>query len=224
MYRNVKLRLMSIASVLAWGVLFLFAPTVAQAGIVLSDSAPDFASAQYVSRTNFSTDFNANVLNSASIPYVVIVQQGRPSQGGDFYRFSHLGGIVHLDIDSAPVVTNFDPWVSIWNAAGNLIGQRDDNGGDPGDISGVNIGGFYNSNLSNLILAPGDYVVGVVGYPSNFFDGGSFSGALIPIGGTYTLNISSGNSAVPEPTSMAIFGLGTLGLAHRAHRKRRTHR
>ncbi|MFM7931485.1 MAG: PEP-CTERM sorting domain-containing protein [Pirellula sp.] len=32
--------------------------------------------------------------------------------------------------------------------------------------------------------------------------------------------MSSFDAPVPEPTSMAIFGLGALGMAFRAHRRR----
>lgn len=39
-------------------------------------------------------------------------------------------------------------------------------------------------------------------------------------GDTVTLRILDSSSAVPEPTSMAIFGMGAVGLAYRARRKR----
>jgi hypothetical protein len=182
---------------------------------VSSTSAPDFASAQYISSANFSTIFNPNVLDSTTIPYAVIVQYGRASEGRDYYRFSHTGGTVHLDIDSNPQVTNFDTMMAIWDAGGNLLAVNDDSSGDPGDIPSVNVGGSYNSNLSNLNLAAGDYVVGVSSFLTEFGFGGSANFDVIPVGGTYTLNISS----APEPTSMAIFGLGALGMAYRARRK-----
>ncbi|MFY7893767.1 MAG: PEP-CTERM sorting domain-containing protein [Pirellula sp.] len=39
-------------------------------------------------------------------------------------------------------------------------------------------------------------------------------------GGGFTTNITSyTQAAVPEPTSMAIFGLGALGIAYRSRRK-----
>jgi PEP-CTERM motif len=215
MSQSVCFRFVGSALVLISGILTLFAPTVAQSAVVSSTSAPDFASAQYISRANFSKISNPNVLDSTTIPYAVIVQYGRASVGRDYYRFSHLGGTVHLDIDSNPQVTNFDTMMAIWDAGGNLFAFNDDtDSGDPGDIPSVIIGGRYNSNLSNLNLAAGDYVVGVSRYPTVFGFGGS-SNNVIPVGGTYTLNISS----APEPTSMAIFGLGALGMAYRARRK-----
>ena len=215
MSQSVCFRFVGSALVLISGVLTLFSPTVAQSAVVSSTSAPDFASAQYISRANFSTISNPNVLDSTTIPYAVIVQYGRASEGRDYYRFSHSGGTVHLDIDSDPQVTNFDTMMAIWDAGGNLLHVDDDNGGDPGDIPNVNVGGGYNSNLSNLNLTAGDYVVGVSSFYTEFGFGGSADGDVIPVGGTYTLNISS----VPEPTSMAIFGLGALGMAYRSRRK-----
>jgi hypothetical protein len=163
---------------------------------------------------------NPNVLDSMTIAHAVIVQYGRASAGRDYYRFSHAGGIVHLDIDSDPQVTNFDTHFAIWDAGGNRLYVNDDGGGDPGDIPGDAVGGYFNSNLSNLNLTAGDYVVGVSRYLTDFGSGGSAVGDVIPDGGTYTLNISAN---VPEPTSMAIFGLGALGMAaYRARRKIKT--
>jgi hypothetical protein len=112
--------------------------------------------------------------------------------------------------------------IAIWDAGGNLLAFNDDHddNGDPGDIPGVAVGGYFNSNLSNLNLTAGDYVVGVSRYDTDFGSGGSAVGDVIPDGGTYTLNISAN---VPEPTSMAIFGLGALGMAaYRARRKIKT--
>ena len=215
MSQSVCFRFVGSALVLISGVLTLFSPTVAQSAVVSSTSAPDFASAQYISRANFSTISNPNVLDSTTIPYAVIVQYGRASEGRDYYRFSHLGGTVHLDIDSDPQDTSFDTMMAIWDAGGNPLFVNDDGGGDPGDIPNVDVGGYYNSNLSNLNLTAGDYVVGVSSFYTEFGFGGSADGDVIPVGGTYTLNISS----VPEPTSMAIFGLGALGMAYRSRRK-----
>lgn len=215
MSQSVCFRFVGSALVLISGVLTLFAPTVAQSAVVSSTSAPDFASAQYISRANFSTISNPNVLDSTTIPYAVIVQYGRASEGRDYYRFSHFGGTVHLDIDSDPQVTSFDTMMAIWDAGGNLLAVSDDSF-DLGDIPDVSVGGYFNSNLSNLNLTAGDYVVGVSRYYTEFGFGGSADFDVIPVGGTYTLNISS---TVPEPTSMAIFGLGALGMAYRSRRK-----
>jgi hypothetical protein len=123
---------------------------------------------------------------------------------------------VHLDVDSKPISTNFDTMFGIWDGVGNILASNDDTAfGDPGDIPGVLVGGRYNSNLSNLDLPNGEYVVGVGRFFSQFVDGGSILGSQIPIGGTYTLNISS---QVPEPTSMATLSLASVFLLGRLKR------
>ncbi len=194
--------------------------TSANAAVVTSTSAPDFASAQVINASDFSMNFDPNILDSSTIPHVEIVQLGRSTAGRDFYRFSHNGGTVHLDVDSAPTITNFDPWIGIWNAGGTLFANDDDGGGDPGDIAGVDIGGTYNSNLSNLTLAAGDYIIGVAGFPANFFGAGIITGNLIPVGGAYTLVISSSN--VPEPSTLAALGLMSCGAGLRSYRRRKS--
>jgi hypothetical protein len=195
---------------------FLQASTYLNAAVVVSSSAPDFASAQRIANSDFSLIFDGNVLDSGTIPRVQIIQTGRATSGFDFYRFSHGGGLVHLDVDSKPISTNFDTMFGIWDGVGNILASNDDTAfGDPGDIPGVLVGGRYNSNLSNLDLPNGEYVVGVGRFFSRFVDGGSILGPQIPIGGTYTLNISS---QVPEPTSMATLSLASVFLLGRLKR------
>lgn len=201
---------------------FLFvlqASTYLNAAVVVSSSAPDFASAQRIGNSDFSLIFDGNVLDSGTIPHVQIIQTGRATSGFDFYRFSHGGGLVHLDVDSTPTTTNFDTMFGIWDGDGNILRSNDDSSGDPGDIPDVLVGGVFNSNLSYLDLPNGEYVVGVGRYFSQFDNGGSIFGSEIPIGGTYTLNISSAN--VPEPTSMATLSLASVFLLGRLKRLRK---
>lgn len=194
----------------------------AQGAVVTSTSAPSFSSAQVIHGANFTLNFDPNILNSTAIPHVEILQLGRAAEGRDFYRFSHTGGTVHLDVDSAPITTNFDIWIGIWDATGNLAGNRDDNGGDLGDIPGNAVGGVFNSNLSYLNLAAGDYIVGVARYGSTFSNGGVISGSLIPVGGTYTLIISANASDnAPEPSTLATLGLMSCVAGFRSYRRRR---
>jgi hypothetical protein len=198
---------------------FLQASTYLNAAVVVSSSAPDFASAQRIANSDFSLVFNGNVLDSGTIPHVQIIQTGRATSGFDFYRFSHGGGLLHLDVDSTPTTTNFDTMFGIWDGDGNILRSNDDSSGDPGDIPGVLVGGVFNSNLSYLDLPNGEYVVGVGQFFSQFVNGGSILGSQIPIGGTYTLNISSAN--VPEPTSMATVSLASVFLLGRLKRLRK---
>jgi hypothetical protein len=73
------------------------------------------------------------------------------------------------------------------------------------------------SNLSSNVTVTGD-LVGHVGYSFT-----TTAGDLIfsDISGAATFNGDFLSSAVPEPTSMAIFGLGAFGMAYRARRKNR---
>jgi len=217
------MRCFSLKSILGCGAGFLAAITTlvasANAAVITSTSAPNFASAQVINASDFSLSFDPNILDSSTIPHVQIVQLGRSTAGQDFYRFSHNGGTVHLDIDSSPMITNFDPWMGIWDAGGTLIADDDDGGGDPGDIAGVDVGGDYNSNLSNLSLAAGDYIIGIAAFPSTFSDAGNITGDLIPVGGTYSLVISSSN--VPEPSTLAALSLMSCGIGFRSYRRRR---
>ena len=177
---------------------------VVWAGPVASTSQGTFAGQNV--NGNFTLNNLANVQDSTTIPHVEITQAGRPGAGFDFYRFSHAGGIVHLDIDTIPTATNFDTEIGIWTSAGILIIDNDDNGTDIGDGPGL-VGGGFNSAAFNLNLLAGDYVVGVAQFNSSFQNGSPFiTGTQISQGGTYTLNISA-NNVVPEPVSLALFGV-----------------
>jgi hypothetical protein len=90
---------------------------------------------------------------------------------------------------------------------------------------------IYIDFQSNLLGLPGGYVSGGAISGSMTFSGSFASLGIDPVARTYSwglggagssvsLTFSSGTGgAVPEPTSMAIFGIGALGMAYRARRK-----
>ena len=90
---------------------------------------------------------------------------------------------------------------------------------------------IYIDFQSTLLGLPGGYVSGGAISGSMTFSGSfaslginpvarTFSWGLGGAGSSVSLTFSSGTGgAVPEPTSMAIFGIGALGMAYRARRK-----
>jgi hypothetical protein len=88
-----------------------------------------------------------------------------------------------------------------------------------------------NFNSPTTLALPGGYVSGGAISGSMTFSGSfaslginpvarTFSWGLGGAGSSVSLTFSSGTGgAVPEPTSMAIFGIGALGIAYRARRK-----
>lgn len=191
--------------------------TAARADII-NEVEPNntFATAQIIPDSAFTLNFDPNIgLNagaafvntSTTIPHATVLL----NIGGttpDFFRFTHLGGQIILDIDSSPVVTNHDAFISLFNSAGQELAFSDDNGGDPGDIPGVIIGGAFNSRIQSIQPA-GDFVVSVQG----------FGGAPQQ---TATLNISAfAPQQIPEPTTLALLGMGAFAAAGYVVRKRR---
>jgi hypothetical protein len=198
----------------------LLAPAVTSASPILSASAGTFAGAQVLGPGSFSLNALANVQDSTTIPHVEISQIGRPSAGFDFYTFTTAGGTTHLDIDDQTAGNHFDTQIGIWDSAGTLIAQNDDAGNDAGDTDA------FNSKLNNLNLAAGTYVVGVSAFFSTYQNGAPFiTGAQVPQGGGYTFNISTApaaTSAVPEPFTLSLLGLGIGALGARGYRRSRS--
>ena len=106
--------------------------------------------------------------------------------------------------------------------------------GTGGTVSATTSSGsaiYVNFTAPNILGLPSGYVSGGAISGSMTFSGSfaslgidpvarTFSWGLGGAGSSVSLTFSSGSGgAVPEPTSMAIFGIGALGMAYRARRK-----
>lgn len=209
-----------LALLAAIGAIASLSARSAQAAIVLAAEPNNtFATAQVIAPESFTTEFDANIGTGAGVGFVntsttlahatILRTSGT---GYDYYRFTSAGGAIVVDIDSAPVNCNVDTIINLYNSSGVSIGFSDDNGRDPGD-GGGSVGGSFNSRIQTGVLPADDYVVRVARF-------GVFGAD--PVGaGSYTLHISGGAQAVPEPTSIAVFAIGAIGAGLRLGFRRR---
>jgi hypothetical protein len=209
------------------------ASTVAQGDIIYNAEPNDtFATAQVIPQSAFALDYNPDigtggggsfVNTSTTLPHVTVLRPGtaETTANFDFFRFTMPGqGIIVADIDDTPVPTTFDTVLHLWNAAGVLLATNDNEvGTGPGDGSGL-FGGLLDSRIETDILPAGDYIVAVAQSPSFGLDGGVVTDP-IPALDSYTLNISVTPLSVPEPSTLALLGIGAGGLMGYWSRRRR---
>lgn len=127
----------------------------------------------------------------------------------DVFRFSWGGG--NLQVDTQGTVT-FDSMLFIFDLGGNLLAFNDD---------------FPTccQSLTSANLAAGDYLVAIDQFPFNI--NGNLAGfannqtVFRGNNGAYTINLSAAvnGNAVPEPGSLALFGLAALALGATRRRK-----
>lgn len=174
----------------------------------IAESEPNnsLATAQNIDGA-FSSDFVTAITDfagtniSTSTDHVSIRATGDGSY--DYYSFSVSGPMRGwFDIDD----NNFDTEIAIWDSAFNILGANDD------ATETGHTGGSFPSFLTYDFAAAGTYFVGVAAFPSTAENGG-WTGSAAPQGGSYILHASLEGSSVPVPATLALFGLGLVGIS-----------
>jgi hypothetical protein len=170
---------------------------------------------------NFDFAFSADIGDitgfntSTSLSHVSILGTGDGSH--DWYSFESLGGMTILDIDNGSTPTqSTDTVLGIWDFAGNLVAVNDDAFAASG--AGGSFAGLDSFIQINTLLA-GDYFVGVCRFSCGFSNGYSIFGAGLSSFSDYTLHISTTTAPVPEPSIIALFGLGLVGIGFARRRR-----
>jgi hypothetical protein len=225
---------------------FCMAGQASATSIGESESNDSFATAQNIN-SFFSLDAVANIFNSTTVPHVSISGTNGATSDVDYYQFTVAtgGSTGFFDIDGGETQGVFvDTTLSLFDSTFGLLAFSDDSAGDPGSVGGFGLDSFIGvytfanpgtyyvavSNFANLPLSFGTHV-GDLTRPDGAYGGDLRAGDSGPTAvltfdggypsGDYTLHVSlsSPGSAVPEPSTVVLMGLGLVGLGVAGRRK-----
>ncbi len=151
-------------------------------------STQTFTTSQNVDAAGWSLAANANIVNSTTQPHVSITGTGNSTV--DFYQFTvtTAGSIASFDIDAT---TGLDSYLGLFDSAGNVLFQTDDNSLDAGSTTGLD------SRIDNFTFTTaGTYYIGVSNCCGAAITGGFPTVVGVNAGTTYTLHISLANHAL----------------------------
>lgn len=138
----------------------------------------------------------------------------------DLYRFNWGGGLFQASTNgSFGSSRNFDTMLFLFGGNGSFITANDDSAGG--------LGSFISATLG-----AGEYLLGISGFSNDALNAGGqefrggAAGTLVRwegggAVGSYTIGLNAPTAnAVPEPASLALVGLGILGLAAKRRRQK----
>ena len=201
----------------------LWTPRIALASFIAEVEPNNTGATAQNVNGNFSLDNDPNINSSTTIPHVSIRATGDGTF--DFYTFTTSGGTIILDIDATNVSPRNDTQIGIWNAAGTLVGQNDDDPSPTADPGSFEDGfGTLDSFLQLAGQPAGGYTVGVCRFSCGFANGFLMTGGVQGAGDFYTLHISTAvsTSTIPEPSAMILLGSGLASLGYFRRRRKST--
>lgn len=149
-----------------------------------------------------------SVINSGTFTFDVLAYE---DDGNDFFA----NGVDNDQLDSYI-------YLFAGNANGALIGSDDDGGdGSDGSLSSVDLDSLmsFDLNVGTYLFVIGSYNLSEIEARNGFNSDNSGDPA-----GQYSVTVSSATgtaqiNSVPEPSTLAIFALGVMGLAARRFKK-----